>query len=550
MEYVNGSQTNGFPLPPGVTAITDIKAQKRANKTLSKAVSLHLEGKLEGAGRLLSKAIEDGEADMGLYAALGHIQYEMHDYEGAARTYAALSEMDPKHRTASFNLGVCRGNLKQWSEAAAAFRAASDAGGPRAETMLGLGIALIHAGRPADALTPLEKYLSLFPEHEQALFCQAVALQQTGKHAEAVEQYRKVLACNPRCEEALSNLIAMFLEKRDHASVRRYAAMLSEIQPDSAAAAEALAALAFQDGDYEAAAKHCRALAESAPDRFEHWFNLGVACHKTSNYEKAVEAYRQAVSLQPHSAQSHLNLGVAQQELNDLAGARASYDAALNIDPGHSGALWNLALVLEQQGERQWAEKLYARINEGAPEWCDATFRLGYLRLLRADYVHSAEAFEACLMHRADWPEAHLNAGIAYARTGNATAARKSFQEALMLYPDSSDAVRGLAALALEQEDFEEAYEQHRRLIELGEHGPELFYNAGLICQKRGQTEEAVTFYKQALSEDPQFAEALLNLGHAMMSLGQEEDARSFWRRAIREKPELAQTYFEPPVAS
>ena len=84
----------------------------------------------------------------------------------------------------------------------------------------------------------------------------------------------------------------------------------------------------------------------------------------------------------------------------------------------------------------------------------------------------------------------------------------------------------------------------------LPEHAPELFYNAGLICQKRGQTEDAVAFYQQALNEAPQFAEALLNLGHAMMSLGQEDDARSFWRRAIREKPELAQTYFAPPLAS
>ena len=157
MEYVSGSQTNGMPMPPGVTAITDIKNQKRANKTLSKAVSLHLEGKLEGAARLLAKAIDDGERDMGLYAALGHIQYEMHDYEAAARTYAALSEIDPKHRTASFNLGVCQGNLKQWSDAAAAFRRACDADATRSESVLGLGIALIHDGRPAEAITPAGK---------------------------------------------------------------------------------------------------------------------------------------------------------------------------------------------------------------------------------------------------------------------------------------------------------------------------------------------------------------------------------------------------------
>ena len=114
--------------------------------------------------------------------------------------------------------------------------------------------------------------------------------------------------------------------------------------------------------------------------------------------------------------------------------------------------------------------------------------------------------------------------------------------------PDSSDAVRGLAALALEQQNYDEAYDLHRRLLDLGEHSPELFYNAALICQKRGQTEDAVLFYQQALNENPQFAEALLNLGHALMAMGQEDEARSYWRKAIREKPELAQTYFEPPV--
>src|SRR5205807_7627102 len=124
------------------------------------------------------------------------------------------------------------------------------------DAMLGLGIALIHDGRAVEALHPLDKYLSLFPEHEQALFGHAVALQQTGRHAESVEQYRKVLARNPKCEEALSNLVAMFLEKRDHDSVRRYAEMLWEVQPDSLVAAEALATLAFHDGDYATAVQH------------------------------------------------------------------------------------------------------------------------------------------------------------------------------------------------------------------------------------------------------------------------------------------------------
>ena len=112
--------------------------------------------------------------------------------------------------------------------------------------------------------------------------------------------------------------------------------------------------------------------------------------------------------------------------------------------------------------------------------------------------------------------------------------------------PDSADAVRGLAALTLEQGDFDQAFDLHRRLIELGDRSPELFYNAGLIYQKRGQIEDAAVFYREALKENPNLAEALLNLGHALMDMGQEDEARTCWRKAVVAKPELAANYFEP----
>jgi len=86
-------------MPPGVMNIADLKQQKRSSRTLSKAVSLHLEGKLEGAARLITKAIEGGEQDPGLYSALGHIYYEMRDYEAAAGAYAQLVSVDSRHRT-------------------------------------------------------------------------------------------------------------------------------------------------------------------------------------------------------------------------------------------------------------------------------------------------------------------------------------------------------------------------------------------------------------------------------------------------------------------
>jgi len=110
--------------------------------------------------------------------------------------------------------------------------------------------------------------------------------------------------------------------------------------------------------------------------------------------------------------------------------------------------------------------------------------------------------------------------------------------------PDSLDALRGLAALAVERNDFDHALEHQARLIEKGERSPELFYNTGLLLQKSGQLNDAERLYREALQERDQFPEALLNLGHVLKSLGQQDQARDCWKRALEQKPDLAESYF------
>jgi len=68
MAFLTGSDTSltnlGSFLDPGVTSIDQpTKLPDHGNKTLSRAVALHLEGKREAAARTLSKAIEAGEHD-------------------------------------------------------------------------------------------------------------------------------------------------------------------------------------------------------------------------------------------------------------------------------------------------------------------------------------------------------------------------------------------------------------------------------------------------------------------------------------------------------
>ena len=183
--------------------------------------------------------------------------------------------------------------------------------------------------------------------------------------------------------------------------------------------------------------------------------------------------------------------------------------------------IYNLASVLEQQGEKEEAEQLYAKLLARNPEWEDAWFRLGYLRLQRDDHRGGSRSVPELR------PQADSVAGSAIEpriwRTGiwaMHEEAAKAFEACSKPIRRSIDAMRGLAAMAVEREDLPKALDLQAKLIESGERTPELFYNTGLLLQKSGQLDDAIKLYQEALTERPNFAEALLNLGHALKAKG------------------------------
>src|SRR5258708_36864484 len=86
-----------------------------------KAASLQLTGKVEEALAELCGARDAGRGSPKLYCAIGHLQFELRQFEAAAKTYEDAAKLDETDRTAHYNLAVCRERLGEWEQAAAAF---------------------------------------------------------------------------------------------------------------------------------------------------------------------------------------------------------------------------------------------------------------------------------------------------------------------------------------------------------------------------------------------------------------------------------------------
>src|SRR5262249_23039392 len=70
-----------------------------------------------------------------------------------------------------------------------------------------------------------------------------------------------------------------------------------------------------------------------------------------------------------------------------------------------------------------------------------------------------------------------------------------------------------------------------------------VFYNLGTCLQQKGQLDEAIRRYREAIRLKPDFAEAYTNLGVCLHGKGQLDEAIRRFREAIRLKPDLTNAY-------
>ena len=522
---------------------------KAVSPALARSVSLHLEGKRKEALRELNTAIENGEEYAGNVrrqgphpVRAGAVRRRHQDLREAARRWRRATP----RRTSTWASAT-----RSWAagrKPPTPSRRRSEVDPQREEAQLGLGICLLHQEKPEPAIACFDKVLARQPDHETALFGKAVSLQLLWKFDEATALYLKILEKNPQSEECLVNLITIGMARKDHAAIQQYSERLLTH-------ASVFAGRARRSGDlrvpHRTITKPPRAIAPS------WWSSRPIISSAGSTWawrSRSADAWRRPPrpirrsGAHPSRRQAgarepgHRAAGTGRAE----AGARESYERALQIAPDLADVIYNLASVLEQQGEKEDAERLYVKL-------LSAQSGMGR-RVVPAGL--SAPAARRSSRRGGGVPglraQARAVAGGAAepgpGATGTwaiTTARPRRSKRVLEADPHSIDALRGLAALAVEREDLDKALDLQAKLIEAGERTPELFYNTGLLLQKSGQMEDAIRLYQEALTERPNFAEALLNLGHALKAQGKVDEARNYWRQALEQKPELATGYFE-----
>lgn len=191
----------------------------------------------------------------------------------------------------------------------------------------------------------------------------------------------------------------------------------------------------------------------------------------------------------------------------------------------------------------------------------------------KGDYARAAAEFRTALQQAPRDDGMRVGLGMALMQLGDPAGARRELEAAASINPQNAVALRRLgdlaladgrvedaksllrrsaainrdpstrAVLAAARGDIDEAVRLYRQAIAAHPEKAEIRNDLAAVLSKNGREREALAEYEAALKIDPHQYEAQMNLGAALTRLNRNEEAVAWFERAGKERPESAEPH-------
>lgn len=136
---------------------------------------------------------------------------------------------------------------------------------------------------------------------------------------------------------------------------------------------------------------------------------------------------------------------------------------------------------------------------------------------------------------RATW---HYHRGVALSDAGDAAAAMRELETAVLVGPAHDEAWLRLGGVRTRAGDAAGALEAYTQAVAARSENAAARNNLGWELQRAGRLDEAEAQYRAALARQPRYALAMNNLGNLLLAKGNAQEALDWFRRARAANPD------------
>ena len=328
------------------------------------------------------------------------------DYASAEKMLVSVTQQDPTHYQAWFDLGFVLNAVGRTDESIAAYRKSVGAKPDVFESNLNLGLMLARAGQP-DAAEYLRAATKLKPtekvdEGRARAWVSLGHVLETSSPQEALEAFRQAIALQPKDPEPHISAGMLLERQKDVGGAEKEYQIVLALEPASAEAAVALANLYMQ----------------------------------SQRLPEAESMLRKLVAEKPNDAMLHLQLGrllAGQKKYEDAA---AEFEAALKVSPANPEVQRDLADLYSAAGKHDLAETTYRELLKSRSTDADLHYALGQTLLRQRKFPEAQEELLAAVKLKPDLGPAYGDLATAANETKNYELAIKALDARAKLLPE------------------------------------------------------------------------------------------------------------------
>jgi tetratricopeptide (TPR) repeat protein len=510
------------------------------------------------------------------HVLIGRTYRDFREYSRARAELQKAIAMDPKVRRAHYYLGtvgLMSEGSGQLEPSIAEFEAELRLNPEDTLTSLRLGIALMEARRPADALPHLELASRADGPDADAFHYLGRAQLALDRPAEAVASLRRALALvtGPPFDEVQRGSIHynLALALRKEGAADDAAAHFTEAELASERIAES-ARERQQAYQANSLARETTAAAASPldmllagleltdttpPERQElreriiealcrAHLNLGVLQAQANRFPRAAEHFERAAELDPDFPQVQYSLGVARFNAKQFDKAAPALARVFEKSPADEGLRRMLATAwLNAEAYDEAADLL----RDDPRREADPSLQFAYgLALVRGGRTGEGQAvFSRLLARHGESPELRVVLGQAYAQEGDYDSAVRSLEAAIQAKPTVAEAHAALGVIYLKQGRLAEAEKALRAELSVSPEDFKSQTNLATVLDLSGRAEEALPLLRAALKARPQLPDARYLIGKILLSEGAAPEAVQHLEAAARLSPEDANVRYQ-----
>ena len=493
-------------------------------------------------------------------------------YDRARTSLERALKQDPRTRRAHYYLGtlaVMDEGVVRLDDAIAEFRAELTIAPRDAATNLRLGMALVEAQRPADALGHLVIAAESEPAPAEAYYYLGRCQLELKNAGDAVASLRRALTVATESEAEPARLrsihyqlalalraagqnteAAKHFDEAKQASAKRAGEereRLAQFMSDAPAAdAPGPSRVVALESPFASLTADVRAGVEERIKTViaRANLNLGIMHAQAQRFGRAAEWFEQAAAVNPQFPHVQYSLGVAYFNSQQFANAAAPLARAFALDPSNLELRRMLALAWFNAEAFDKAADLLAA-DPGRETTPSLQYAYG-LALVRTDRAAQAEAiFSRLLTEHGDTAELHVVIGQAHAQQGDYDAAIASLRRALELKPTVAEANATLGTIYLKQGKLPEASAALKAELAAHPNDTRAQHTLATVLDLEGQSTEALVILRRLLKARPDFASARYLVGKILLAQGAAADAVEQLQAAVRLSPEDADAHYQ-----